>query len=100
MTSRYLDLSNSTVMDSKASVRLCDFCDTIDFGAAGFCGSDFNFSILRGQSITLDKLLQNSKQCSFCGKIAEIFRGWRRRREFPKQALDLEKSSAFISPVF
>jgi hypothetical protein len=90
---RYFDASNSTVMDSGP---LCDFCNSINFGAAGFYASDLVDGTLFDREITLNSVLQSSEQCFFCEKIAELFRDWKRLK-FDKEALDLEDACAVVS---
>lgn len=94
-------------MDSKA---LCSFCETIDF-RPGFYrvlsdpvtydtgsednGSDFDHDIGFEETLTLDKILRNSEQCIFCGKIAERFRQWSLHQS-GDQTLGLENACSVL----
>jgi hypothetical protein len=80
----------SSLLKGSLLVAVCDFCDSIDFEAVGFRKpgvEDGEPPNKTRRPRPIREVLQNSKRCVFCRKVAEYFRKWRLGK-FDIQALD------------
>ncbi|KAN0120369.1 HET domain containing protein [Hyaloscypha variabilis] len=87
-------------IDSKV---LCNFCDSINFQAAGTYGAEFDekaiFRLMFAVQRPLAEVLQRTKSCYFCQKLADFITKWVKNRGGDPVQLYLEDAHVMISAL-